>query len=583
MFFVPPKEGIGIGEPWFLAMGSNCERRHAMKKLVTISNLLLVVLLFGVIGCKSSRRSCYSVRPTNQPSAAQAGGLGDMTGIALKPAPAPVSMVAPVDNVAQALEAVSTTVPAAPVVAADSGQYVVSQIYPCQACGSVQLDKIMPRQVELNKPLTYSMKVTNLTSKALSGVVVDEKLPESFELTSAVPTAKQNGKNLTWEIDSLGPNAVTEITVSGTGSKMESLEYCTRVTTPAATTCAKVEIIQPVLKLTKAAPQGVLLCEPIRVMYVLENTGTGAAKGVKIVDTLPEGLQTADGKNELVIDADQIPAGQVKEFSAELVALRPGKYVSKASANSAGGMQAESEAVTIIVDKPVLSVTMSGPDKQYVGREVTYKITVTNETDAPAKDTVIENAIPDGVTSMKATAGANLSDRKVAWPLGTLPPRASKTVQVSFAPTRKGVLSNSVSVGAYCADVVTASVKTTIKAIPAVLLEVIDLTDPVEVGTQTTYVITVTNQGSAPSTNIAIVCDLEENVGYVSSSGSTSGTIENGTLTFTPLNTLKPGAKAIWRVIVTALKEGDVRFKATMNASELGRSVEETEATRIYE
>jgi hypothetical protein len=79
------------------------------------------------------------------------------------------------------------------------------------------------------------------------------------------------------------------------------------------------------------------------------------------------------------------------------------------------------------------------------------------------------------------------------------------------------------------------------------------------------------------------VCNLEENVRYVSSSGSTSGTIENGTLTFAPLKTLRPKAKAIWRVIVTALKEGDVRFKATMNAGELGRSVEETEATRIYE
>jgi hypothetical protein len=36
-------------------------------------------------------------------------------------------------------------------------------------------------------------------------------------------------------------------------------------------------------------------------------------------------------------------------------------------------------------------------------------------------------------------------------------------------------------------------------------------------------------------------------------------------------------------VVVTALKEGDTRFKATMNADELNRSVEETEATRIYE
>ena len=79
-----------------------------MKRLVTISNLLLVVLLVSFIGCKSSKRSSYSVMPTSHPSAAQAGGLGGMTEIALRPAPAPVSpapasMVVPVDEVAEAI------------------------------------------------------------------------------------------------------------------------------------------------------------------------------------------------------------------------------------------------------------------------------------------------------------------------------------------------------------------------------------------------------------------------------------------------------------------------------------------------
>ena len=257
--------------------------------------------------------------------------------------------------------------------------------------------------------------------------------------------------------------------------------------------------------------------------------------------------------------------------------------MSKAVASSANGLQAESAPATIVVDKPVLSIAVSAPDKQYVGRAVTYDITVTNESDAPAKDTVIEDAIPDDVKSMKASAGAKLSGKKVVWPLGTLAPRTSQTVQVSFEPTREGVLSNSVSAIANCADMVTASAQTALKTIPAVLLEVIDVTDPVEVGTRTTYVITVTNQGSAPSTNIEVVCGIEDNMRYVSSSGSSAGTIEDSTLTFAPLESLAPKAKATWRVIVTALKVGDTRFKTTMKTDELTRPVEETEATRIYE
>ena len=550
-----------------------------MKRLLGISNLWLVLVLVGLIGCKSAQRSRPGISPAAQPSSAKAEDLAGFGAISLRPAPAPLSQ----DAAAPPLTATEAAVSVEPVFAVEDGQYVVSRIYPCRACASVRLDKTMPRHVELNKTLAYSIKVTNVTAATLNGIVVSEQLPANFELTSASPAAKQEGQSLIWEIDALSPGATVEITVSGTASKMESLKYCTSVTTPAATTCANIEVIQPRLKLAKVAPEGVLLCEPIRIKYVLTNTGTGAAREVRIVETLPEGLETPDGKSELVIDAGTILAGQIKEFSAELKAVRVGEYVSKGKASSADGLEAESEPSTTVVDQPVLTITQTGPEKQYVGRAVTYDITVTNESDAPAKDAVIENDIPDGVKSMKATAGAKLSGKKIIWPLGTLPPRTSKTVQISYAPTREGVITNKISAAAYCAEIVTASAETAVAAIPAVLMEVIDVTDPVEVGTRTTYVITVTNQGSAPSTNIEIVCNLEENVRYVSSSGSTVGAIENGTLTFVPLATLPPKARATWRVVVMALKEGDTRFKATMNADELTRPVEETEATRVYE
>ncbi|MBN2270350.1 MAG: DUF11 domain-containing protein [Sedimentisphaerales bacterium] len=552
-----------------------------MKRLVTISNLLLVVILISVVGCRCGRRS--RERLAGQRSVAFAGDLGDATEIKLRPAPAPVSAVASAGDVAELMPAVSGSAAVEPAVLNGSGQYVLSRIYPCRACGTVQLDKTMPNQVELGKTMAYSMRVTNLTSAGLSGIVVNEQLPDKFELSSASPTAQQDGKNLIWKIDSLGPKATVEITVSGKATEMESLKYCTNVTIPAVAACSTVQVIHPKLKLTRIAPEGILVCEPIEVRYVLENTGTGAAEGIKIVETLPDGLATSDGKSELVIDAGKVPAGQVKEFAAKLQALRKGQYVSKAVASSANGLQAESAPATIVVDKPLLSVAVSAPDKQYLGRPITYDITLTNMSDAPAKDAVIEDAIPDDVKSMKASAGAKLSGRKIVWLLGTLAPKASQTVQVSFEPTREGVLSNNVSATAACADTVTASAQTALKSIPAVLLEVIDVTDPVEVGTRTTYVITVTNQGSAPSTNITVVCGMEDNVRYVSSSGSSIGAIEDGVLKFAPLESLAPKAKATWRVIVTALKEGDTRFKTTMNTDELTRPVEETEATRIYE
>jgi len=581
---LPGKRALAQENP--VEAGLEHERRYEMKLSANIMYLTLSLILFCLIGCNRGYRS-RRVAPAEQIRAEQFSALDDSqfaAAIQLSPvADSAAQSPAAAQSFAEAQAAVLSHAEPVKIVVGESGQRTISRIYPCPESGNVRLDKVMPGQVVVNQPFTYLLKVTNLTGATLSPVVVTEELPENFELSGAEPTAKQDGKILVWEIDSLAPRAVVEIKVSGVASKTESLKYCTNVVTPVDTTCASVQVIQPRLKLTKIAPEGVLLCDPIHVKFVVANTGTGVAKDVKIVDTLPEGLLTVDGKNELVISVGTLAAGQTKEFFAEFKASKPAKYVSKAVAISSDGQRVESEPVATVVDQPVLTITQSGPEKVYVGRSLTYEITVTNESDAPAKNVVIENDIPASVTSMKATAGAKLTGKKIVWPLGTLGPKASRTVHISFSPTKKGTITNNVRATAQCTEIMTASVQTVVRAIPAVLLEVIDVLDPVEVGGRTTYVIVVTNQGSAPSTNVSIVCGLEGNVRYVSSSGATNGSLENGTLAFAPLSRLAPKTKATWRVVITAVKPGDTRFKVTMNADELSRPVEETEATRVYE
>ena len=58
---------------------------------------------------------------------------------------------------------------------------------------------------------------------------------------------------------------------------------------------------------------------------------------------------------------------------------------------------------------------------------------------------------------------------------------------------------------AKCASAVTAVAQTEFSGLSALLLECVDVTDPIEVGQQETYIITVTNQGSANDKNIKIV------------------------------------------------------------------------------
>jgi len=545
-----------------------------MKKILNVSLFLLVFGLFVSSGCQSLQ-SFLPWAKQKEPEPKQPEKFfwdTEHEPIAIAPittAPPPVGMAV-------------FTEPKL-VAFTETGSYKISRTYPWPECGVVQLDKTMPKEVELNKPFDYFIKVTNLTETMLTDIVITEELSDNFELTKANPVPKEDVDRLVWEIKSLGPKAAKHITVSGVATRIDPLENSTIVVTPIVSASAPIRIVQPKLELTRTSPTEALLCEPIPVVLVVTNTGTGSAKNVKIVDTLPAGLRTIDGKNKLVFNVGTLTEGQSQQFSAELRANKTGKYFSKAVASSTSAPTAESEETMTTVGLPVLTIMNNGPERQYIGRTLTYEITVANKSNVPAKNTVIEDNVPEGSTSIEASQGAKLSGLKLVWELGTLEPGASKKVNVSYTSTKAGALTNGAIATAYCSEPVTASAKTIVTGIPAVSMEVVDVYDPVKIGDRTTYVISVTNQGSAIATNVSIVCILEDNVQYVSSAGATAGSIKGQIVRFSPLSSLAPKDKAAWRVVVGAVRPGDVRFKVVLNVDQLTRPVEETEATHLYE
>jgi uncharacterized repeat protein (TIGR01451 family) len=115
-----------------------------------------------------------------------------------------------------------------------------------------------------------------------------------------------------------------------------------------------------------------------------------------------------------------------------------------------------------------------------------------------------------------------------------------------------------------------------------VLIEVVDLDDPLEVGSQITYEIRVTNQGSATLTNLRLTCAVPEEQEFVSGSGSTAVEAQDRAVTTAPLPTLNAKATASWRVLTKALKAGDSRFSVKMSADQFQHPVEEIESTTLY-
>jgi uncharacterized repeat protein (TIGR01451 family) len=117
------------------------------------------------------------------------------------------------------------------------------------------------------------------------------------------------------------------------------------------------------------------------------------------------------------------------------------------------------------------------------------------------------------------------------------------------------------------------------KGIAAVLLEVVDDPDPIQVGESTTYTIKVTNQGFADIHNMKIVAAFDDEVTpTVASQGSIDGSAAN----FPAVAIL--GAKQVttYTITVRGAKAGDARDKVTLTSDKLQTPVEETESTTVY-
>ncbi|HOQ05589.1 MAG TPA: CARDB domain-containing protein [Anaerohalosphaeraceae bacterium] len=511
-----------------------------MRKLLSI---LLIVCLCAASGCQ-----CFQCEETKS-----------------EPAPAPTPAPAP-----------------KPAPAPAAAYYTATQLYNNDCCGTLKLEKILPQTVTMNAPFEYTIKATNLTDKTLSSVVITERLPQNFKYISSSPEGKLAGQILTWQLDSMGPNEAKTMVVKGQATSEGWLATCADATyiIPA---CAKTQVVQPALELVKNAPAEVSICDPMQVTFTITNKGTGEARNIQITDPLPAGLTTMDGSSQVTMKVDSLPAGRSATKTVQIKATKTGTYENRAVAVADGNLKSESNVTRTKVTQPVLTIDKTiGREWEYGGRRVEYTITVANKGDGVARNTVVTDMIPTGVEQLQVSGGGTQSGGLITWNVGDLAPGASKQFTVSYVPTALGKISNTATAKAVCAQDVSKSASVEIRGIPALLLEVVDVADPIEVGQNETYVITVTNQGTATATNLKIVCMLEDTMQFVSADGATKGSAEGNKVTFAPLASLNAKAKASWKVTVKAAKEGDVRFGVVLNADQLDRDVQETESTHFY-
>lgn len=470
-------------------------------------------------------------------------------------------------------------------VAAD-GMIRGSLAYPTgdRRTSAILLEKAVPAEVLTNKPYAYELTVQNISSVKLDNVEVTENLPAGLKLSEKVEGAAafqvQDGVSHLL-VGTLQPGERKTFKVNATATAQGAVTNSASVTYDSSLTLATA-VVQPSLTMTKTLPSDVLVCDKVPLKISLSNNGTGTARNVKLEDFLPEGMTTADGKKSFSVELGNIGAGETKNIELPLSLSAAGAYKNTAIATADDGLRAEATAV-VAAHQAILELAKSGPKQQYVGVPYTYEITVTNKGDADATNVVVTDTLPVGLVAVNASDNARVENGRVVWNITKLAQGESKPVKLVVKGMDTGTAHNTVVANADCATTATVSADTNLVGVPAISIEVIDDPDPIAIGGTTNYNIVITNQGTAPATNVRITGELEAQMEYVTSKGVTNGTLENSSLLrFDPLASLAPKAKAMYTVTVKAKDAGDVRFKTTLTSDQLTRPVEELESSTFY-
>lgn len=237
-------------------------------------------------------------------------------------------------------------------------------------------------------------------------------------------------------------------------------------------------------------------------------------------------------------------------------------------------------AVPATTGAPNLELTKKCPSLRFVGRDAAFELTVTNRGTGPALNVVVTDTLPNTVEFLNANNNGQREGQNVVWRIGTLEAGQSRALQINVRCNQITMVRNAAKV-TYCAEA-QAACEFPVKGIPAILLECVDDPDPIEIGGQMTYTITVTNQGTETGTKIVVECTLPDEEEFVKTGGATEGKADGKTVKFAPLATLAPKAKAVFTVTVKGVKEGDARFRVNLSSEQIETPVMETESTHIY-
>ncbi|HUY90802.1 MAG TPA: DUF11 domain-containing protein [Pirellulales bacterium] len=476
----------------------------------------------------------------------------------------------------------------------------------------LSLRKTGPERGVVGDTLVYRIEVRNPGDLTCKGIVVTDQLSEGLTFLGSNPPVQPAGGQLQWPLGDLLSGEGRTIEVNLRAERPGTVNNCATAASAdklTAQDCAATTVVVQTLQVELSGPPQVAVGQEVAFQARITNTAGIAATGLVIVGRYDPGLRHAAGQNPIERTLGDLQPGETKLVDITFVAVQAGELCHTIEIHAPGGGAIGSAKACVTAaapaapapapppaaaapavpgGRPDLVVHKTGPVRMNVGETAKFTIEIVNQGQGAATKLKIIDHYDASLNPTDASPGSKWTGADLQWDEERLEPGASIRLGINCQCTAPAAKScNRVTVT--CQEQVRDDAEACLVISPppgGVSVVMAEKADPLRVGEQTSYEITVANYGQTADGQVAVVVTVPPEMTplRIRSQGPDGATmtIDGQTVRFSPVAELRAGDELHYSVQVRAEQASDqARCRVEVTTRNQKSPLAQEETTRI--